>query len=114
MLAENKIMIISTIENIPDKEVIEILGIVNGNSVRARNIGKDVFALMKNVIGGEIEAYTKLLEQSRKQSMERLIKEAKNMNADAVINIRFTTSMVVEGASEVLAYGTAVKLKESN
>lgn len=105
-------MILSTTENIPNKEVIEIIGLVKGNSVRARNIGRDVFALMKNVIGGEIVAYTKLLDQSREQAIERLITEAKNKNADAVVNIRFTTSMIVETTSEILAYGTAVKLKD--
>jgi len=105
-------MIISTTENIPNKEVIEIIGLVKGNSVRAKNIGRDVFALLKNVIGGEIKAYTELLEESRQEAIERLTKEATNLNADAVVNIRFTTSMVVEGASEILSYGTAVKLKD--
>ena len=103
-------MIISTTENIPNKEVIEIIGLVKGNSVRAKNIGRDVFALVKNVIGGEIKAYTELLEESRQEAIDRLIKEAISLNANAVVNIRFTTSMVVEGASEILAYGTAVKL----
>tara|TARA_R110002096_G_C14653390_1_gene726661 strand:- start:3172 stop:3492 length:321 start_codon:yes stop_codon:yes gene_type:complete len=106
-------MILSTTENIPNKEVNEIIGLVKGNSVRAKNIGRDVFALVKNVMGGEIEAYTELLEQSRQQAIERLIKEATNLKADAVVNIRFTTSMVVEGASEILAYGTAVKFKDN-
>ena len=104
-------MIISTTESIPNKEVIEILGLVKGNSVRAKSIRKDVSALMKNVIGGEIQTYTMLLEESRQQAIERLIKDASQQNADAIVNIRFTTSMVVEGASEILAYGTAVKLK---
>ena len=107
------IIILSTTENIPNKEVNEIIGLVKGNSVRAKNIGRDVFALVKNVMGGEIEAYTELLEQSRQQAIERLIKEATNLKADAVVNIRFTTSMVVEGASEILAYGTAVKFKDN-
>lgn len=103
-------MIISTTETIPNKEIIEILGVARGNSVRARNIGRDIFAGLKNIIGGEIDEYTKLLDQSRDQAMERLIMDAQRMNADAIVNVRFTTSMVMEATSEILAYGTAVKL----
>lgn len=102
-------MIISTTETIPNKEIIEILGVARGNSVRARNIGRDIFAGLKNIIGGEIDEYTKLLDQSRDQAMERLIMDAQRMNADAIVNVRFTTSMVMEATSEILAYGTAVK-----
>lgn len=103
-------MIISTTETIPNKEIIEILGVARGNSVRARNIGRDIFAGLKNIIGGEMDEYTKLLDQSRDQAMERLIMDAQRMNADAIVNVRFTTSMVMEATSEILAYGTAVKL----
>lgn len=103
-------MIISTTDSIPNREIIEVLGIARGNSVRARNIGRDIFAGLKNIIGGEIDEYTKLLDQSRDQAMERMLMDASRMNADAVINVRFTTSMVMEATSEILAYGTAVKL----
>ncbi|MCF6295595.1 MAG: YbjQ family protein [Flavobacteriaceae bacterium] len=103
-------MIISTTDKIPNKEVIKILGIARGNSVRARHIGRDIFASLKNIVGGEIDEYTKLLDKSREQAMQRLIKDAEKMNADAIINIRFTTSMVMQATSEILAYGTAVKL----
>ncbi len=103
-------MIISTTDKIPNKEITEILGIARGNSVRARHIGRDIFAGLKNIIGGEIDEYTKLLEQSRKQAMQRMITDAEKMNADAIVNIRFTTSMVMQATSEILAYGTAVKL----
>ena len=104
-------MIISTTDTIPNKEILEVLGIARGNSVRARNIGRDIFAGLKNIIGGEIDEYTKLLDQSRDQAMERLLRDAQRMNADAIVNVRFTTSLVMEATSEILAYGTAVKLK---
>jgi uncharacterized protein YbjQ (UPF0145 family) len=103
-------MILSTIETIPKREIIEILGIARGSTVRARNVGRDIFAGLKNIVGGEISEYTKLQAQSREQAMERMIDDAKALNADAIVNIRFTTTMVMQGASEILAYGTAVKL----
>lgn len=103
-------MILSTTESIPKREILEILGIARGSTVRARNVGRDIFAGLKNIVGGEITEYTKLQAQSREQAMQRMIDDAKTLNADAIINIRFTTSMVMQGASEILAYGTAVKL----
>jgi len=103
-------MILSTTESIPKREIVEIVGIARGSTVRARNVGRDIFAGLKNIVGGEITEYTKLQAQSREQAMQRMIDDAKILNADAVINIRFTTSMVMQGASEILAYGTAVKL----
>lgn len=104
-------MITTTTDAIPGKEIVEILDIVRGSTVRARNIGRDIFAGLKNIVGGEIEEYTKLQAQSREQAMQRMIEDAKRLNADAVINVRLTTSMVMQGAAEILAYGTAVKLK---
>ena len=86
------------------------MGIARGSTVRARNVGRDIFAGLKNIVGGEISEYTKLQAQSREQAMERMIDDAKALNADAIVNIRFTTTMVMQGASEILAYGTAVKL----
>jgi uncharacterized protein YbjQ (UPF0145 family) len=103
-------MILSTIETVPKREVIEILGIARGSTVRARNVGRDIFAGIKNIVGGEISEYTKLQAQSREQAMQRMIEDAKSLNADAIVNIRFTTTMVMQGAAEILAYGTAVKL----
>ncbi len=103
-------MIISTTDKIPNKEIIEILGIARGSTVRARNIGRDIFAGLKNIVGGEIDEYTKLLAQSREQAMQRLVNDAERMGADAIVNMRLTTSMVMQGTSEILAYGTAVKL----
>lgn len=104
-------MILTTTETIPNREIVEILGVARGSTVRARNFGSDIFAGFKNIIGGEIEEYTKLQAQSREQAMQRLERDAQRLNADAVVNIRFTTSTIMQGASEILAYGTAVKLK---
>ena len=104
-------MIITTSENIPNREITDILGIAIGSTVRARNLGRDIFAAFKNVVGGEIEEYTKLQAESREQALDRLIEDAENLDADAIINIRFMTSMVMQGASEILAYGTAVKIQ---
>ncbi|GAB4300781.1 MAG: YbjQ family protein [Marinilabiliales bacterium] len=103
-------MIVSTTDKIPGKEISEILGLVRGNTVRARNVGRDILAGFKNFVGGEISEYTKLLADSREQALSRMIEDAKKLNADAVINVRFTTSAVMQGCSEILAYGTAVKL----
>lgn len=103
-------MIITTIETIPNKQITESLGIARGSTVRARNIGRDIFAGLKNIIGGEIEEYTKLQAQSREQALQRMVKDAERLGADAIVNVRLTTSMVMQGASEILAYGTAVKI----
>ena len=104
-------MIVTTTDFIPDRETSDILGIARGSTVRARNIGGDIFAGLKNIVGGEIDEYTKLQAQSREQALNRMIKDAQKLNADAVINVRFMTSMVMQGASEILAYGTAVSFK---
>ena len=104
-------MITTTTDFIPGQEISDISGIARGSTVRARNIGNDIFAGLKNIIGGEINEYTKLQAQSREQALQRMIDDAQKMGADAIINVRFTTSMVMQGAAEILAYGTAVKLK---
>ncbi len=104
-------MILSTCESITGKEIVEQLGIARGSTVRARNIGRDIFAGLKNIVGGEIEEYTKLQAQAREEALERMQKDAKKLGANAIVNVRFTTSMITQGASELLAYGTAVKLK---
>lgn len=104
-------MILTTTENIPGKEIEQILGVARGSTVRARSIGRDIFAGLKNIIGGEISEYTKLQAQSREQALQRMENDAKKLGADAIVNVRLATSMVMQGASEILAYGTAVKLK---
>lgn len=104
-------MIISTTENIKNREITETLGIVRGSTVRARNFGRDFFAGLKNIVGGEISEYTRLLADSREEALYRMKQDAERLGADAVVNVRFTTSAVMQGAAEILAYGTAVKLK---
>ena len=104
-------MILSTTFNVPGKEIEQILGIARGSTVRARNIGRDIMAGFKNIIGGEIEEYTKLQALAREQAIQRMIEDAKKLNADAVIGIHITTAMVMQSAAEILAFGTAVKLK---
>ena len=104
-------MITSSIDYIPNRELAEVKGIARGSTVRARSVGRDIFAGLKNIIGGEISEYTKLQAQSREEAMSRMVADAERMGADAVLNVRFTTSVIMQGASEILAYGTAVTLK---
>ncbi|MFL2584302.1 MAG: YbjQ family protein [Flavobacteriaceae bacterium] len=104
-------MILSNTETVANHTITETLGIARGSTVRSRNIGRDIFASLKNIVGGEIEEYTKLQADAREQALQRMINDAKKLDADAIVNVRFTTSVVAQGASEMLAYGTAVKLK---
>jgi len=103
-------MIESTIQDIPGREITQILGVVRGNSVRARHVGRDIIASVRNLIGGEISEYAKLQAETRELANRRMMGQAQSLGADAVVNIRYTTSMIAAGASEILAYGTAVKL----
>ncbi len=103
-------MIYVTTETIPGKEINEALGIVRGSTVRARNFGSDIFAGLKNLVGGEISEYTKLMADTREQSIKRMLEDAERLGADAVVGVRFTTAQVMQGASEIMAFGTAVKL----
>lgn len=103
-------MIVSTTEKIPNREISEVLGIARGSTVRARNLGRDIFAGLKNIVGGEISEYTQLQAESREQALQRMIEDAEKLGADAVVNVRLATSMLMQGAAEILAYGTAVKL----
>lgn len=109
---ENKQILISTAHFLTGYEVTEMLGICRGSTVRARNVGRDILAGFKNIVGGEIEEYTKLLAVSREQALQRMIEDATRMGADAVINVKFMTSQVMQGAAEMLAYGTAVKVRK--
>lgn len=104
-------IIISTTDEIPGKKVARILGVVRGNTVRSRNIGRDIMAGFKNIVGGEIVSYTEMITQARDEAYNRMVNSAIELGADAVLNVRFMTSAVMQGASEILAYGTAVKLK---
>ena len=104
-------MIIVNTPTVPNKEITEVHGIARGNTVRARNVGRDIFASLKNIVGGEISEYTKLQADSRDQALHRLEQDASRLGANAVVNLRFTTTMVMQGCSEMLAYGTAVSVK---
>jgi uncharacterized protein YbjQ (UPF0145 family) len=103
-------MIVTTTETVPGREVMEILGVVRGNSVRAKHIGRDIMAGLKGIVGGEIEGYTDLLSDARDQAFDRMVKNAGSLGADAILSARFVTSMVAQTMSEILAYGTAVRL----
>lgn len=99
-----------TIDQVPGEKITDTLGIARGSTVRARHLGRDIFAGLKNLVGGEISEYTKLLSDAREEALNRMVLDAQRMGADAVVNVRFTTSTVMQGCSEILAYGTAVKL----
>ena len=103
-------IIVTTAFEVPGKKVSKVLGIARGNTVRARNIGRDIGAAFKNVVGGEIKTYSDMTSHSRDEAFNRMVNAAIKMGADAIIGFRFSTSMVMQGASEMLAYGTAVKL----
>lgn len=107
-------MTMTTGNEIPGYEIVEILDVVKGNTIRARNLGKDILAVFKNIIGGEIEEYTKLMAESREQALDRMRESAGKLGADAIIHIDFSTSYVMGNAAEILAYGTAVKLKKKD
>jgi len=104
-------IITTTTDSLPGKSVSQVLGIVKGSTIRARHVGRDIAAGFKNLIGGEIKSYTQMISQSREEAFNRMINDANDLGADAIINVRFITSMVMQGAAEILAYGTAVKLK---
>ena len=103
-------MDISNTENIPGRQIVEFYGVVSGNTVRAKHIGRDIMAGLKNVVGGELKGYTELLQDSRKEATDRMIEQAQSMGANAVVNVRFATSSISQGAAELFAYGTAVRV----
>jgi len=103
-------MILVTTMEVPGRDFAEVFGLVRGSSVRARHLGKDITAIFKNIVGGELEEYTKLLAEAREQALDRMIAEARARGADAIVALRFSSSEIVTGAAEVLVYGTAVKL----
>ncbi|OHB60821.1 MAG: hypothetical protein A2167_00745 [Planctomycetes bacterium RBG_13_46_10] len=101
-------MLLSTTDTITGKTIVKHLGLVKGNTIRARNIGRDILALLRNIVGGEITDYTKLLAESREQALDRMIESARELGANAIVQVRFSTSEIMGGASEIMAYGTAV------
>ncbi len=101
-------MILSNTEDVPGRQIVEFYGLVTGSTVRAKHIGRDIMASLKNIVGGELKGYTELLQDARQEAMDRMVEQARSLGANAVINIRFATSSVAQGAAELFAYGTAV------
>jgi uncharacterized protein YbjQ (UPF0145 family) len=101
-------MIITNIETVPGKNIIEHFGLVAGSTIRAKHLGRDIMAGLKNLVGGELKGYTQLLKESRQQALDRMVDQARQLGANAIINVRFSTSSVAQGAAELYAYGTAV------
>jgi len=105
-------MILTTSSTVAGKPIVKTLGIARGNTIRARHVGRDIMAALKTIVGGEIEEYTKMMAESREQSIDRMTAEARAMGANAIVDIRFSTSYIMSGAAEILVYGTAVVLDE--
>lgn len=104
-------MLVTMSDTVPGREVAEIIGLARGNIVRARFVGRDFVAGLRNLVGGEVSEYTRLLQETRDEAFDRMVTDAGKMGADAIVTFRFSTSTIMEGTSEILAYGTAVKLK---
>lgn len=104
-------MLIATTETIAGHDITQTLGLVRGNTIRARHVGRDITAALRNLVGGEVTEYTKMVAESREQALDRMVTEAESLGADAVVAVRFTTSVITSGAAELLAVGTAVKLQ---
>ncbi len=104
-------MILTNIETVPGRRIVEHLGLVQGSTIRAKHFGRDFAAGLKNIVGGELKGYTELLQESRAEATSRMVSAASELGANAIVNVRFTTSSVAQGASEILAYGTAVRIE---
>ena len=104
-------MIVTNIESVPGKTIVAHYGLVSGSTIRAKHLGRDIMASLKNLVGGELKGYTELLRESRRQATERMIEQARQLGANAIINVRFSTSSVAQGAAELYAYGTAVSVR---
>lgn len=104
-------MIITNIETVPGKSIVEHYGLVQGSTIRAKHVGRDIMAGLKNLVGGELKGYTELLKEARGQATERMVAQGEELGANAIINVRFSTSSVAQGAAEILAYGTAVRVR---
>lgn len=104
-------MIVTNTETVPGKTIVEFYGLVSGSTVRAKHVGKDILASLKNLVGGELKSYTDLLKEARQEATQRMLQEAESVGANAVVNVRFSTSSVTQGAAELFAYGTAVRVE---
>ncbi len=112
MISGNPSMLLVTSDTIPGKRIVRVLGLVRGNTIRARHIGHDIMAHLRNMVGGEISDYTKMIAESREQAVDRMIEEAEKLGANAVVTIRFSTSSMMQSAAELLCYGTAVVVED--
>jgi len=104
-------MLLSNTETIPGKTIVEFYGVVSGNTVRAKHVGRDIMAGLKNIVGGELKGYTELLSESRQEATARMVEQAQSVGANAVVNVRYATSSIAQGAAELFAYGTAVRVE---
>jgi uncharacterized protein YbjQ (UPF0145 family) len=104
-------VIVTNTETVPGKTIVEFYGLVSGNTVRAKHVGRDIMAGFKNIVGGELKGYTELLQESRAEATSRMVEQASSMGANAIVNVRFATSSVAQGAAELFAYGTAVRVE---
>ncbi len=104
-------IIVTNTETVPGRQIVEFYGVVTGNSVRAKHVGRDIMAGLKNLVGGELKGYTELLQESRREAAGRMVEQAQSMGANAVVNLRFATSSIAQGAAELFAYGTAVRVE---
>lgn len=104
-------MILTNVETVPGRSIVEHYGLVAGSTIRAKHVGRDIMASLKNLVGGELKGYTQLMQESRQQAVDRMIEQAEQLGANAIVNIRFSTSSVAQGAAELYAYGTAVRVE---
>ncbi len=104
-------MILTNIESVPGKKIVEHFGLVQGSTIRAKHVGRDIMASLKNIVGGELKGYTELMKESRSEATKRMVEQARQLGANAVINVRYATSSVTQGAAELFAYGTAVRVE---
>lgn len=104
-------MILTNVETVPGKKIVEHFGLVQGSTIRAKHVGRDIMASLKNLVGGELKGYTQLLKEARKEATERMVDQANQLGANAVVNVRYATSSVAQGAAELFAYGTAVRVE---
>jgi len=110
-IGSNQDIILSNTETVPGRTIVEFFGVVTGNTVRAKHVGRDIMAGLKNIVGGELKGYTELLQDSRTEATDRMVQQARSMGANAVVNVRFATSSISQGAAELFAYGTAVRVE---
>ena len=104
-------IVLSNTESVPGKAIVEFYGVVSGNTVRSKHVGRDIVAGLKNIVGGELKGYTELLGEARQEALSRMVEQARSVGANAVVNVRFATSSVAQGAAELFAYGTAVRVE---